>query len=66
MTFQQTTFAAPLRRALESAGYTSPTPTQCQSWPMVSTGRDLISIAKTGSGKTGEAASELLRYCRSG
>ncbi|KAJ9446580.1 DEAD-box ATP-dependent RNA helicase 5 [Diplonema papillatum] len=34
------------------AGFTDPTPIQAQSWPMLLDGRDVIGIAKTGSGKT--------------
>jgi superfamily II DNA/RNA helicase len=33
-------------------GYTEPTPIQAQSWPVVLARRDLISVARTGSGKT--------------
>lgn len=33
-------------------GYTEPTPIQAQSWPVVLAKRDLISVARTGSGKT--------------
>ena len=37
---------------IRRAGYTAPTPIQAQSWPVALAGADLISIAKTGSGKT--------------
>ncbi|KAH8854317.1 putative ATP-dependent RNA helicase DDX17 [Schistosoma japonicum] len=30
----------------------SPTPIQCQGWPVALSGRDLVGIAQTGSGKT--------------
>ena len=33
-------------------GFAAPTPTQSVSWPLALMGTDLISIAKTGSGKT--------------
>ncbi|CAG9329693.1 unnamed protein product [Blepharisma stoltei] len=36
----------------KEAGFANPTPIQCQSWPVALSGRDLIGIAKTGSGKT--------------
>jgi ATP-dependent RNA helicase DBP3 len=33
-------------------GFKAPSPVQAQSWPIVMAGRDIVSIAKTGSGKT--------------
>lgn len=51
-TFASTPFAPPLRRALDAAGFPHPTPTQAQSWPIALAGRDIITVAKTGSGKT--------------
>ncbi len=52
MTFAAAPFAPPIRRALDAAGYANPTPTQAQSWPIALAGRDIITVAKTGSGKT--------------
>ncbi|MBX6376360.1 MAG: DEAD/DEAH box helicase, partial [Acetobacteraceae bacterium] len=37
--------SAPLLRALEEAGYATPTPIQAQSIPLVLDGRDLLGIA---------------------
>lgn len=37
---------------LKRLGFEKPTPIQCQAIPAVMSGRDLIGIAKTGSGKT--------------
>ena len=37
---------------LMGEGFAAPTPTQSVSWPLALMGTDLISIAKTGSGKT--------------
>lgn len=33
-------------------GFASPSPIQSQCWPIILSGRDLIGIASTGSGKT--------------
>jgi DEAD/DEAH box helicase len=44
--------ACPHRVQLKSAGFTEPTPIQAQAWPVAMEGRDVVAIAKTGSGKT--------------
>ncbi|MXP24861.1 DEAD/DEAH box helicase [Altererythrobacter indicus] len=41
-----------LLQAVESAGYTEPTPIQAQAIPQVQMMKDLIAIAQTGTGKT--------------
>jgi ATP-dependent RNA helicase RhlE len=41
-----------LLKAVEEAGYTSPTPIQQQAIPLALEGRDLIGLAQTGTGKT--------------
>ncbi|RDE07114.1 DEAD/DEAH box helicase [Sphingomonas aracearum] len=52
MSFAHLGLSEPLVRALESKGYTTPTPIQLQSIPQVLEGRDLLGIAQTGTGKT--------------
>ncbi|KAL3352319.1 hypothetical protein AABB24_020387 [Solanum stoloniferum] len=37
---------------MHQAGFSAPTPIQAQSWPVALQGRDIVAIAKTGSGKT--------------
>lgn len=37
---------------VHNAGFSSPTPIQAQSWPIALQSRDIVAIAKTGSGKT--------------
>nr|CCC93805.1 putative ATP-dependent DEAD/H RNA helicase HEL64 [Trypanosoma congolense IL3000] len=37
---------------LLSQSFTAPTPVQAQAWPILLSGRDLVGVAKTGSGKT--------------
>ena len=49
--FAMTPFAQPIRKALDAAGFPNPTPTQAQVWPIALSGRDVITVAKTGSGK---------------
>ena len=54
---QETNFAdlglaQPLLRAIEDAGYTTPTPVQAQAIPLVLQGGDLLAGAQTGTGKT--------------
>lgn len=51
-TFSSTPFAPQIRRCLDAAGFPTPTPTQAQCWPIALAGRDVITVAKTGSGKT--------------
>lgn len=50
--FDKTPFAKPFLNAFATAGFTGPTPTQAQAWPLALDGRDIITVAKTGSGKT--------------
>lgn len=52
MTFEATGFPPEILRELNSAGFSSPTPIQAQTWPIAMQGRDIVAIAKTGSGKT--------------
>lgn len=50
--FDMTPFSPALKKILLSEGFASPTPTQAQSWPIAIQARDIISVARTGSGKT--------------
>ncbi|MGQ3672879.1 DEAD/DEAH box helicase [Xanthobacter sp. TB0136] len=54
--------AEPVLRALNDAGYTTPTPIQAQAIPQVLAGRDLIGIAQTGTGKTAAFALPIMDY----
>ncbi|XP_055631802.1 ATP-dependent RNA helicase DDX42 [Toxorhynchites rutilus septentrionalis] len=45
-------FDESLMKAIRKSEYTQPTPIQAQSVPAALSGRDIIGIAKTGSGKT--------------
>lgn len=50
--FEDCGFSQQLMNAITKQGYEKPTPIQCQALPIVLSGRDIIGIAKTGSGKT--------------
>lgn len=51
-TFQDLGLAEPLLRAINDAGYTTPTPIQAKAIPLVLNGGDLLAGAQTGTGKT--------------
>ncbi|KAK9828689.1 hypothetical protein WJX72_001532 [[Myrmecia] bisecta] len=51
-TFQHCGFDKLLMGAIAKAGYEKPTPIQAQALPAALSGRDVLGIAKTGSGKT--------------
>jgi len=59
-TFETFGLAEPIARALTDERYTHPTPIQSKTIPTVLTGRDLIGIAQTGTGKTAAFALPLL------
>ncbi len=50
-----------LLKALETEGYTTPTPIQSQAIPSVLDGKDLLGIAQTGTGKTAAFALPILQ-----
>ncbi|XP_077244167.1 ATP-dependent RNA helicase-like protein DB10 isoform X2 [Tasmannia lanceolata] len=52
MTFESTSFPSEILREVQDAGFSAPTPIQAQSWPIALRSRDIVAIAKTGSGKT--------------
>ncbi|PNH05034.1 DEAD-box ATP-dependent RNA helicase 14 [Tetrabaena socialis] len=51
-TFESVGFPPDILDEIRRAGFKSPTPIQAQAWPIALSGRDLVAIAKTGSGKT--------------
>jgi len=52
MKFVDMPLMAPLQRALQDAGYETPTPIQEQAIPIILQGQDLLGVAQTGTGKT--------------
>ncbi len=51
-TFAELGLSAKVQAAIQAAGYTTPTPIQAQAIPVAVTGRDVLGIAQTGTGKT--------------
>ncbi len=60
MSFASLGLSEALVRAIESAGYTQPTPVQQRAIPAVLQGRDLMVAAQTGTGKTAGFALPIL------
>ena len=50
--FEDLDLIAPLLKALDDEGYSTPTPIQAEAIPALFKGRDLLGIAQTGTGKT--------------
>jgi len=51
-TFQEANFPNSILQKFQQLGFKAPTPIQSQAWSMVLSGRDVLGIAETGSGKT--------------
>lgn len=60
--FSSLSLIEPLIRALESEGYTEPTPIQLQSIPHLLQGKDLLGFAQTGTGKTAAFSLPILQH----
>lgn len=61
MLFKELNLIEPILKALDTEGYTTPTPIQEQSIPVVLEGRDLLGCAQTGTGKTAAFAIPMLQ-----
>ena len=66
MTFARHGLAPALLQALDSLGYTTPTPVQEKAIPAVLAGRDLMAAAQTGTGKTAAFALPILQRLSEG
>ncbi|MGL2966190.1 DEAD/DEAH box helicase [Flavobacterium sp. XGLA_31] len=51
-TFEQFNLPKSLQKAIDELGLTTPTPIQEKSFPVIMSGRDMMGIAQTGTGKT--------------
>src|SRR5712675_2006686 len=61
MSFENLNLIEPILRALKTEGYTTPTPIQEQSIPIILQRRDLLGCAQTGTGKTAAFAIPILQ-----
>ena len=61
MLFQDLFLIEPILRALKDEGYTTPTPIQAQSIPILLKGIDLLGCAQTGTGKTAAFAIPIIQ-----
>lgn len=52
MTFKDLSISKPILMALEEAGFEEPTAVQTEVFPVIRSGKDMIGIAQTGTGKT--------------
>ena len=60
MPFTKLHLSQPILRAIAKQGYTNPTPIQEQAIPVVASGRDVLGVAQTGTGKTAAFALPIL------
>lgn len=51
-TFESFNLKKPLRNAVDDLGFTTPTPIQSESFKVILSGKDMLGIAQTGTGKT--------------
>ena len=61
LVFDQLGLAAPLLKAVQETGYTTPTPIQAKAIPLALQGLDLMAGAQTGTGKTAAFALPILQ-----
>ena len=51
-TFEQFNLPKSVQKAIDDLGFTTPTPIQRKSFSVIMSGRDMMGIAQTGTGKT--------------
>ena len=64
LSFQDLNLNTPLRNALEDLNFQTPTPIQEQAFSSIMSGRDVVGIAQTGTGKTFAYLLPLLRMLK--
>ncbi len=65
-TFADLGLSAKVQQAITAAGYTTPTPIQAQAIPVAMSGRDVLGIAQTGTGKTASFTLPMISRLESG
>ncbi len=66
MRFSDLGLSPELLRVIEEAGYDEPTPVQAQAIPTVLSGRDILAIAQTGTGKTASFTFPMIDLLKAG
>ena len=61
MTFDDLNLNTPLRNALQDMEFVNPTPIQQEAFPIIMSGKDVVGVAQTGTGKTFAYLLPLLR-----
>jgi ATP-dependent RNA helicase RhlE len=61
MNFSELNLSEPILKALEAKQYHTPTPIQLQAIPIALSGRDLLGLAQTGTGKTAAFAIPIIQ-----
>ncbi|MHA7844441.1 MAG: DEAD/DEAH box helicase [Winogradskyella sp.] len=64
MTFQDLNLNTPLYNAIEDLGFETPTPIQAEAFNIIASGKDMVGIAQTGTGKTFAYMLPILRHLK--
>ncbi|MCA0133146.1 DEAD/DEAH box helicase [Winogradskyella alexanderae] len=64
MTFRDLNLNTPIYNALDDLGFETPTPIQKEAFNVVASGRDMVGIAQTGTGKTFAYMLPILRHLK--
>ncbi|WP_299519012.1 DEAD/DEAH box helicase [Winogradskyella sp.] len=64
MTFQDLNLNTPLYNAIEDLGFENPTPIQAEAFNIIASGKDVVGIAQTGTGKTFAYMLPILRHLK--
>lgn len=66
MNFKKFHLHPTIEAGIEAVGYTTPTPVQAQSIPIILEGKDILALAQTGTGKTAAFALPILQRLTEG